>query len=172
MCFEYRCSKRAPKSDAFPVVVQNPWRLHLWQRMIDTYADVFLSASWKHISQALRSFFCGAVRASAEESLSCSTLGWRRRRERRSGCGSSVNDYFAFKLVFTDSARSIHTQMQGHDSAGIRFGLARKVQAFFGGGCFKRALVAVLLWWLTYIFKITHFFIEIVGNQEQTKKKQ
>lgn len=47
---------------------------------------------------------------------------WRR-RERRAGCGSSGNDYFTFKLVFTDSAQSIHSQMQ------CRFEMHEKAQA-------------------------------------------
>lgn len=39
-----------------------------------------------------------------------STFTERRREEKRLGCGCSGNDRFAFKLVFTDSAQSIHTQ--------------------------------------------------------------
>lgn len=33
-------------------------------------------------------------------------------RERSAGCGSSCNDRFVFKLVFTDSAQAIHTQIR------------------------------------------------------------
>lgn len=38
----------------------------------------------------------------------------RRREKKRLGCGCSGNDRFAFKLVFTDSAWSIHTQTQAY----------------------------------------------------------
>lgn len=49
-----------------------------------------------------------------------------RREKKRLGCGSPGNNWFAFKLVFTDSAKSIHTQTDmwcmkthGHANAGL-----------------------------------------------------